>query len=150
FAPFQTTPGPTVGTRLQSMPKGWGATGTYNFSRMLGLSVDAGGNYQDLANESTIMVGPRFMYRGEGVNYFVHTMLGLNRLSPKGVPSSNGLGAVLGGGMDLKLFKALSWRLFEADWVWGHENFASVAPANDANLRRPDLSGARLRTGLVM
>jgi hypothetical protein len=150
FPPFQSTPGPAVGTRLPSMPKGWGATGTYNFSRMLGLSVDVGGNYQDLANESTIMVGPRFMYRGEGVNYFVHTMLGLNRLSPKGVPSSNGLGAVLGGGMDLKLFKALSWRLFEADWVWGHENFASVAPANDANLRRPDLSGARLRTGLVM
>src|SRR6266496_2524342 len=101
------------------MPIGFGTTATYNFDKWWGLSLDVGGNFQDKANESTVSVGPRLMWRAEGVNMFVHTMLGLNRLSPKDVSSSNGLGAILGGGIDLKIWKPLSLRLLEADYVLG-------------------------------
>ena len=146
--PFQPPP-PPVATRLPSMSKGYAVTGTYNFDKWWGLSVDVSGNFQDKANESSISVGPRLMWRGDGINFFAHTMLGLNRLSPKDVPSSNGVGAVLGGGMDLKLFRAVSLRLFEADYVLGRHNFASVVSPVNGKLRRPVLEGAALRTGLV-
>jgi hypothetical protein len=145
---FQPPP-PPVATKLPGMPIGYGVTGTYNFDKWWGLSVDVGGNFQDLANESTISVGPRLMWRGENVNFFVHTMLGLNRLSPKNVDSSNGIGAILGGGMDLKLWRAVSLRLIEADYVLGRHNFSSVAPITDSSLRHPVLNGVRLRSGLV-
>ena len=55
------------------------------------------------------------------------------------VDTSNGIGAILGGGMDLNLWRRLSLRLFEADYVWAHHNFSDeVAPAFP-DLRRPDL-----------
>lgn len=146
--PFQPPP-PPVATKLPGMPIGYGSTVTYNFDKWWGLSLDVGGNFQDKASESTISVGPRLMWRGENINMFVHTMLGLNRLSPKDVSSSNGIGAILGGGIDLKIFKPLSFRLFEADYVLGRHNFAGVVPVNEGSLRHPVLNGARLRTGLV-
>jgi hypothetical protein len=136
-------------TKLSSMPIGYGATGTYNFDKWWGLSVDVGGNFHDKTSEGTISVGPRLMFRGENVNVFVHTLIGLNRLSPKDVPSSNGLGAILGGGIDLKLFKAVSFRMFEADYVLGRHNFSSVVGVENGDLRHPVLNGVRLRTGLV-
>src|SRR5207249_5728162 len=98
--PFQPPP-PPVATKLPSMPIGYGVTGTYNFDKWWGLSIDVGGNFQDLASESTISGGPRLMGRGDNSNMFVHTMLGLNRLSPKDVHSGNGIRLVLGGGIDL-------------------------------------------------
>src|SRR6266481_5631202 len=146
--PFQPPP-PPIATKLPSMPIGYGVTGTYNFDKWWGLSVDVGGNFQDLASESTISVGPRLMFRGENINMFVHTMLGLNRLSPRDVNSSNGIGAILGGGMDLKLWKQVSFRLIEADYVLGRHNFSDVVPITDSSLRHPVLNGVRLRTGLV-
>jgi len=146
--PFQPPP-PPIATKLPSMPIGYGVTGTYNFDKWWGLSVDVGGNFQDLASESTISVGPRLMWRGENINMFAHTMLGLNRLSPKDVSSSNGIGAVLGGGIDLRLWKPVSFRLIEADFVLGRHNFSSVAPVTEPQLRHPVLEGVRLRTGLV-
>jgi outer membrane protein OmpA-like peptidoglycan-associated protein len=147
--PFQPPPSPLL-TRLPSMLVGYGVTGTYNFNKVWGLSVDVGGNFQDKASESTISVGPRVMWRGEGVNLFAHTLLGLNRLSPKDVHSSNGIGAILGGGIDIRLFKPISWRLIEADYVLGRHSFTDVVPITEGNLQRPVLNGVRLRTGIVL
>jgi hypothetical protein len=146
--PFVLPP-PPVATKLPSMSTGYGVTGTYNFDKWWGLSIDVGGNFQDKANESTISVGPRLMWRGENINMFAHTLLGLNRLSPANVDSSNGIGAVLGGGMDLSIWKHVSFRIFEADYVVGRHNFSSVAPITEPNLRHPVLNGVRLRSGLV-
>ncbi len=146
--PFQPLP-PPVATKLPSMSRGYAVTGTYNFDKWWGVSVDVGGNFQDKAAESMISVGPRLMWRGDGIDFFAHTMLGLNRLSPKEVSPSNGIGAVIGGGMDLKLYKSVSLRLFEADYVLGRHNFSSVVGPEDSHLRRPVLNGAALRTGLV-
>jgi len=148
-SPFIAPPVPIVRTNLPSEPIGFGTTGTYNFNKFLGLSIDVGGNFQDLASESTVSVGPRAMWRSEGINLFAHTLLGLNRLSPKEVPSSNGVGAILGGGIDLPIWKPLTFRLIEADYVLGRHNFSSVVGPNDPSLQRPVLSGVRLRTGLV-
>jgi len=63
FPHLQVTPPSPVRTKLPSMPIGYGVTGTYNFSPHWGLSVDVGGNFHDVGAESTISVGPRFIWR---------------------------------------------------------------------------------------
>lgn len=139
-----------TGETLPSMAKGVGATGTYNFSKFWGLSVDAGGNWHDVGHEITLSVGPRVMWRNDGINIFAHTMLGLNRLEAGSLDARTGLGAVIGGGIDLKITHWLYWRTIEADYVWAKHNYAFEVPASANDLRHPTLNGARLRTGLVL
>ncbi|HXX02612.1 MAG TPA: OmpA family protein, partial [Candidatus Acidoferrales bacterium] len=55
----------------------------------------------------------------------------------------------LGGGMDLPLTKSIAFRLFEADYVWSRHNYADDAAQQFSSLRRPNMEGVRLRTGLV-
>jgi len=137
-----------TGSKLPDMAKGIGTTATYNFSKLWGLSLDAGGNWHDNGHEITLSVGPRVMWRGDGLNLFVHTMLGLNRLEAGSFNARTGIGAVLGGGMDVPLGHTISWRVFEADYVWAAHHYADeVGSASD--LARPNLKGVRLRTGLV-
>ena len=141
--------GNPIATKLPSIAEGAGAALGINFNKYLALEFDYGGNWDTPANESTATVGPRLMWRGEGVNMFIHTLGGLNRLTVKGLPAKNGLGAVLGGGIDLKIVRHLSLRLLEADYVLGRYNFADFVGPQTPELRRPVLQGARLRTGLV-
>ena len=137
-----------IGSKLPDMAKGLGATATYNFSRIWGLSLDAGGNWHDNGHEITLSVGPRVMWRGDGLNLFAHTMLGLNRLEAGSFDARTGLGAVLGGGMDVPLGHKISWRVFEADYVWAAHHYAfEVGSASD--LAHPNLKGVRMRTGIV-
>ena len=135
--------------KLPSIPQGVGASLAYNFTKYWALEGDYGGNWNKFANETTASIGPKFTWRGEGVNFFAHTLLGMNRLTSRGLNSSNGMGAILGGGMDLKIWKPLSLRLFEADYVLARHNFSSEVPPTDSALRRPTFNGARLRSGLV-
>ncbi len=141
--------GNPIAFKLPSMSKGVGTSLAYNFTKNWALDFDYGANWNDIAVESTTSIGPKFTWRSENINLFAHTLFGLNRLTPKGLDPSNGVGAILGGGMDLKIWKAMSLRLFEADYVLGRHNFSSVVPVTDPQLRRPVLNGARLRTGLV-
>jgi outer membrane protein OmpA-like peptidoglycan-associated protein len=140
---------PTTSEKLPSLAKGVGASVTYNFAKNFGLSADFGTNFSSFATETTYSVGPRFMWRTEGMNIFAHTMLSLNRLEVTGLPSKNGIGAVLGGGFDLPITKSFSWRVLEADYVWARHNYADVVTDPSSSVRRPELSGARLRSGIV-
>jgi outer membrane protein OmpA-like peptidoglycan-associated protein len=140
---------PTTGVKLPSLSKGFGTAVTYNFAKNFGLSADFGGNFNSFANESTLSVGPRFMWRTEGMNIFAQTLLSLNILDVTGLPGKKGIGAVLGGGFDLPITKRFSWRVLEADYVWARHNYADVVTDPSSNVRRPELSGARLRSGIV-
>jgi len=146
--PFQPLNSP-LGQKMGDIPEGGGASLTYNFTRSLGLEADYGGNKNDNGSVNTASIGPRLMWRTEGANFFVHTLLGYNRLTVPDVATSNGIGAILGGGMDLALWRRVSLRLFEADWVWSAHNFADEVGAAFPDLRRPQESGVRLRTGLI-
>jgi hypothetical protein len=75
--------------------------------------------------------------------------LSYNRLNVDGLPTGNGIGAILGGGMDLRITRQFYLRLFEADYVWARQNYASVVSSSFPDLRRVSLEGVRLRTGLV-
>ncbi len=135
---------------VPNMGKGFGSAFTWNLDKYWGAEFDLGHNWSNSNYETTVSVGPRFMYRGEGADYFLHALVGLNRLSVSGeADSANGIGAVLGAGMDLHLTHNLSLRLPEVDYVWGRHNYADEAAPEFPNLRRVSAEGMRFRTGLV-
>jgi hypothetical protein len=137
------------------MGKGLGSAVAYNFTGHWALEADFGYNWSDFGSETTVSGGPRLMFRTPGMNYFVHTLLGLNRFDISSMTagtsalSSNGLGAVLGGGIDLPVVPRLTIRLIEADYVWGKHNYADEVSVDDPDLRRTSLAGVRLRGGLL-
>jgi hypothetical protein len=149
---------PPLAYKLPAMAPGFGLAFAYNFDKNLALEGDYGANWSSHASMQEISVGPKATWRGEGVDFFVHTLLGVNRLDPRNnsslapatvVPGNTGIGAVLGGGIDLKLWKPITLRLFEADYVWSRHNFASAVAIDNPSLRRSGFDGARLRTGVV-
>ncbi|MGA7908648.1 MAG: OmpA family protein [Candidatus Sulfotelmatobacter sp.] len=135
--------------KIPDMSKGFGSAVTYNFNPHWGMEFDFGHNWGEGNYETTGSLGPRFMWRTDGANYFLHSMLSFNRLSVGGLKPDNGIGAIMGGGMDLPIRNWLSLRLFEADYVWGRHNYSDFADQTFPNLRHPSLEGVRLRTGLV-
>jgi hypothetical protein len=145
-SPFGNFNAPT-GMKVPDMPAGFGAAYTYNFQKYFGLEGDFGHNWDDY--ETTVSVGPKLIARTQDANYFLHTLLSYNRLGINGLPNGNGIGAILGGGMDLKITHLFYLRLFEADYVWGRQNYSSVVSSAFPDLRRVSLEGIRLRTGLV-
>ena len=134
--------------KVPSMAKGGGLAFGYNFHPNFALEGDIGVNLKDQFDISTYSLGPRFTWRGDGINFFAHTLLGDNHItSPVG--ARNGIGAILGGGIDIPIVKRISLRLIEADYQWARQNYASTVPANQPDLRHSSFEGARLRTGVV-
>jgi outer membrane protein OmpA-like peptidoglycan-associated protein len=147
-APFGDPNNPTS-FKIPDMEKGFGAAFTYNFDPHWGAEFDLGHNWGDSNYETTGSVGPRFMWRTDGGNYFLHTLLSLNRVNVSGLNANNGVGAILGGGMDLPIRKSFAWRVFEADYVFARHNYADFVAPQFSDLRRPSFEGIRLRTGFV-
>jgi outer membrane protein OmpA-like peptidoglycan-associated protein len=148
-APFGDPNNPTP-FKVPDMTKGFGAAFTYNFDPHWGFEFDLGHNWGNSNYETTGSVGPRFIWRTDAGNYFLHALVSENRLSVNGLGNgANGIGAILGGGMDLPINKSFAFRLFEADYVFGRHNYADEAAPQFPDLRRPTLEGVRLRTGLV-
>ncbi|MFZ0420234.1 MAG: OmpA family protein [Candidatus Sulfotelmatobacter sp.] len=135
--------------KIPDMPKGFGSALTYNFDPHWGIEFDLGHNWCNCNYELTGSVGPRFIWRTDDANFFLHAMVSLNRVAVDGLNAGNGVGAILGAGMDLPLKKWLSFRLFEADYVWAQHNYANYASSQFSNLERPSFDGIRLRTGFV-
>ena len=73
----------------------------------------------------------------------------IRALSSERHQPSNGVAAILGGGMDLKIWKRVSLRVFEADYQLAAQNFSDEVPPDDRGLRRQTYNGVRLTTGLV-
>jgi outer membrane protein OmpA-like peptidoglycan-associated protein len=136
--------------KVPDMVRGFGTALTYNFDPHWGLEADFGYSSGSGNSATTASIGPRFIWRTDDVNFFLHALGGGNWLSVNGVNTgTNGIGAVIGGGMDLPITKAVSFRLFEADYVFGHHNYASLANAQFPSLQRPAFEGVRLRSGIV-
>ena len=135
--------------KVPDMTKGFGAALTYNFDPHWGAEFDFGENWGSSNDATTVSFGPRFIWRTDDANFFLHTLVGLNRLSVSGLNEPNGVGVILGGGMDLPITKSIAIRLFEADYVWTRLNYANYAAPSFPDLRHASEEGVRLRTGLV-
>ncbi|MGE5206581.1 MAG: OmpA family protein [Chlamydiota bacterium] len=131
------------------MSKGFGLAFGYNFYPNFALEADFGRNWDSGLSFNTYSIGPRFTARSGGLSFFVHTLVSLNQLATPSFSTREGVGAILGGGMDLPVNKHLTLRLFEADYQWTRQNFADFVPESQSDLRRPSFSGVRLRGGLV-
>jgi len=145
-------PSNPTGFNVPDLSKGGGVAFTYNFDPHWGLEFDYGSNAGDanvIHYENEASVGPRFVWRIDDANFFFHSLISLNRVKVTGLNADNGIGAILGGGMDLPLTKNIAWRLFGVDYVWARHNYADFADAQFPDLRRPTFEGIRLRTGVV-
>jgi hypothetical protein len=147
-APGQS-PNAPVGLELQDLPAGGGLSFTYFFTNHLGLEGDFGRNQNDNSDETTLSVGPHLEFRHNRLNLFGHAMVGWNYLTTPGLDSRSGIGTIVGGGLDIQITRLIGIRVVEADWVWAHQNFADVVAPQFPDLRRLDLEGARVRTGIV-
>ena len=138
-----------LGIKAPSMGKGFGASYTYNLNKVLGLEGDFGHNWNDFGYVSTLSAGPKLTWRQDNVDLFIHGLAGYNRFAENGINPKNGFGLIAGGGMDLKVIKQLSIRVFEADYVWAVHHFDDEVASPFSSLERPSFKGARLRSGLV-
>jgi len=135
---------------VPDMAKGLGGAVGYNFDKNWALETDLGHSWQSSDTETTLSAGPRWTWRAESANFFIHGLLSYNHLGVSGLnDGSSGIGAILGGGMDLPLTKQFAWRVFGVDYVWARHNYADYVSAQYPDLRRPSLEGTRLRTGVV-
>src|ERR1700736_6082745 len=101
-APFGNFFNPTP-FNVPDMAKGFGSSLTYNFDPHWGFEFDLGHNWGADNYETTGSGGPRFIWRTDGANFFLHALGSYNRLSVSGLKPDNGIGAILGGGMDLPI-----------------------------------------------
>jgi len=136
--------------KVPDMGKGFGGAVAYNFDPHWALETDFGHNWTVNDTETTLSAGPRFMWRTDGANYFIHALASYNHLGVSGLNNgANGIGAILGGGMDLTITKSFAWRLFQVDYVWARHNYSDYVDAQFGGLRHPMSEGVRLRTGVV-
>jgi len=143
-------PNNPISYKVPDMTPGFGGALTYNFNPHWGAEFDAGYNWSHGNSLGTASVGPRFIWRTDGANFFAHALFSYNHLGVGGLLNgANGIGTIIGGGMDLPVSKTFSIRLFEADYVFSRHNYADYAAPQFPDLRRTTESGVRLRTGLV-
>ena len=85
---------------------GFGAALTYNFDPHWGAEFDLGHNWGNSNYEITVSAGPRFMWRTEGSNLLRACACSVTTVFRKWTARpSNGIGAILGGGLDLPFNK---------------------------------------------
>jgi len=145
-----------ISRRLDSNPRGVGASATYNFNRWLGLTVDSSYHWPsgvtsacgvcqvlDEATFTNLSVGPKFTFRSHRFSPFLEVLVGDHRLGPEAFHPIHKLGVMAGGGLDINLSRHVALRLIRADYV--HSNYRFGAPGVTPQTQ---IRGVRLQTGL--
>jgi hypothetical protein len=113
---------------------GWEVSATHRFTRMLGLTADASGNYgfattgfprNARTRQHTFLGGPQIYGKGRFAPY-VHALFGATDQAVTATgnnyfltfPGSQwGFAGAFGGGIDAKISPNFSFRLFQADYM---------------------------------
>ena len=142
-----------VSSRLESNPRGAGASLTYNFNRWFGLTLDTsthwGSGETGLPNRiddaafSNLSFGPKVTFRSHRFSPFLEVLVGDHRLMPDAFHDVDKLGLMFGGGLDINLSRHVALRLIRADYVASNYQYGdpSVTP-------RTDIRGLRAQVGL--
>ena len=141
-----------ISSRMESNPRGAGASLTYNFNHWFGMTLDTsthwGSGETGLANRiddvafSNLSFGPKITFRHKHVTPFFEVLVGDHRLMPDAFHDIDKLGVMFGGGLDINLSRHVALRLIRADYVFSTYRYT---PPNGANT---DITGVRLQTGL--
>jgi outer membrane protein OmpA-like peptidoglycan-associated protein len=140
-----------LSSRVESNPNGVGVSGTYNFNRWFGITLDGSNHWGsgettlftrlDDGRFSNISIGPKVTFRSTHFAPFLEALVGDHRFVPEAFHSVDKAGLMLGGGLDIVLSRHFAYRLLRADYVVSNYNFGPSVPAT--NIR-----GVRLQMGL--
>ncbi len=143
-----------AGSRLESNPRGAGASITYDFNRWFGLTLDSSIDWGsgeagvpkriDDAAFSNLSFGPKVTFRHRRVSPFIEALVGDHRLMPDAFHDIDKLGFMFGGGLDVNVSRHIALRLFRADYVMSSYRYGPPASTPST-----DLTGVRLQAGLV-
>jgi outer membrane protein OmpA-like peptidoglycan-associated protein len=149
-------PGATVATfkdpfnpvprNVEELPKGAGGAFAWNFNPHWALEGDIGINGGNNDYLTTFSAGPRLMLRQEDSDIFIHALVSYSRLQLDNLNASGGVGGIIGGGIDFRITRLISWRVIEADWMPSAHHYDGLFPSN---LARVNAQSVRLRTGIL-
>jgi len=141
-----------LSSRLEANPRGAGVSGTYNFNRWFGLTLDASSHWGsgestfarriDDAAFSNLSFGPKVTFRTHYFSPFVEVLVGDHRLTPDGFHDIDKVGVMFGGGLDFNLSRHVAIRVIRADFVYSNYRFGPPG------LTSTDIRGLRAQTGL--
>jgi len=142
-----------LSSRLESNPRGAGASVTYDFNNWLGLTLDTSTHWGsgeaglskriDDAAFSNLSFGPKITFRHHRFSPFLEVLVGDHRLMPDAFHDVDKLGFMFGGGLDINVSRHVALRLIRADYVMSSYRYApSAVPTTD-------IRGLRAQTGLV-
>jgi outer membrane protein OmpA-like peptidoglycan-associated protein len=131
-----------VSSRLESNPRGAGASITYDFNRWFGLTLDSSIDWGsgetgvakriDDAAFSNLSFGPKVTFRHRHVSPF------------DAFHDIDKLGFMFGGGLDVNVSRHIALRPFRADYIMSSYRYGPP-PSTPST----DLTGVRLQAGLV-
>jgi hypothetical protein len=141
-------------SRLESNPRGAGASVTYNFNRWFGLTLDTSthwgsgettlGRRIDDAAFSNLSLGPKVTFRSAHFSPFLEALVGDHRLMPDAFHDIDKLGFMAGGGLDVNVARHVALRLFRADYVMSSYRYGPSTTTPSTDVR-----GVRLQSGVV-
>jgi outer membrane protein OmpA-like peptidoglycan-associated protein len=143
-----------VASRLESNPRGAGASITYDFNRWFGLTLDASTHFNsgetglamriDDAGFSNLSFGPKVTFRKTHVAPFLEALVGDQRLMPDAFHDISKLGFMVGGGLDVNVSRHVALRVFRADYLMSSYRYgpSPLTPSTD-------LTGVRVQAGIV-
>ena len=144
-----------VSSRLESNPRGIGASLTYDFNRWFGLTGDISGHWGsgetglnsriDDAGFYNLSLGPKITFRGAHFSPFLEALVGDHRLEPDAFHDIDRLGFMIGGGLDVNVTRHFALRLLRADYLMSSYRYGPSATTPTTDLR-----GVRLQTGVVL
>jgi outer membrane protein OmpA-like peptidoglycan-associated protein len=140
---------------LRSYPAGLGASGTYDFSKWVGITLDYGGHFNSGTSGTripstlnTVMVGPKLTFRGEHFSPFIEVLGGYSRLAPDHFTVDNRFGFMGGAGIDMNLSKHWALRVLQADFMYAPHRFGTGAIPGSGQ-PKTIVRGTRLQGGIV-
>src|ERR1039458_6127089 len=143
-----------VASRVESNPRGAGASLTYDFTRWFGLTADISGEWgsgekgvNDRIDDGeffNLSGGPKITFRHHYFSPFLEALVGGHRLTSEVFRRDDEVGFMAGGGLDLNLSRHFALRLIRADYLFSNHQYgpSSVVPATDVR-------GVRLQSGVV-
>jgi outer membrane protein OmpA-like peptidoglycan-associated protein len=143
-----------VTSRLESNPRGAGASLTYNFNHWFGLTLDTSTHWGsgettlnrriDDAAFSNLSLGPKITFRSAHFSPFLEALVGDHRLMPDAFHDIDRLGFMAGGGLDVNVSRHVALRLLRADYVMSSYRYGPSATTPSTDVR-----GVRLQSGVV-
>jgi outer membrane protein OmpA-like peptidoglycan-associated protein/opacity protein-like surface antigen len=142
-----------LSSRMESNPRGAGASLTYNFNRWFGLTLDTSFHWGsgeaglpkriDDAAFYNLSLGPKITFRSKHFAPFLEVLVGDHRLMPDAFHDIDKLGFMLGGGLDVNVSPHVALRLFRADFVYSNYRYGSPSVTPNTDIR-----GLRAQAGI--